>query len=345
MNELKEIREKALVGVRDIAKDNKDRIKEAYEWVMRLYRVARSEGLLALEYEVGFIPKDMPLCKEICAMVRFVTDGTEPNFLAELMTLKFMGEGYQRLEALLYFLYARGMLLIQAGESPWLVEAVFSAVIPADILSFDWQYSIWQNEKIQKVENIKNLLSEKEKCSLKNIAGQMSELTETEWNKLVTAKKFHELDKIIPYLDEKTQMLVKEHVNASRYYTIMQFPEVLKEDEVCLIEAEFDAIMIVIRSMAEPIGLLSDVIQRSDEEMQELIKELDNSTMALALKGESNEVMEAFLRNMKLRLKYEIQEDMEYMGPVRRCDVEAAQCKIRKVAEEKLGWQWRKSSR
>lgn len=339
MNELKEIREKALSGVRDIAKDNKDKIREAYEWVMRLQRIARSEGLLALEYEVGFIPKDMPLCKEICTMVRFVTDGTEPKFFAELMTLKFIGEGYQGLEALLYFLYARGMLLIQAGESPWLVEAVFSAVIPADILSFDWQYNIWQNEKIQKVENIKKLLSEKEKCTLRNIAGQMSELTETEWNKLVTAKKFYEFDKIIPYLDEKTQMLVKEHVNESRYYTIMQFPEILKEDEVCLIKAEFEAMLIMIRSMAEPIGLLSDVIRRSDEEMQELIKELDNSTMALALKGESNEVVEVFLRNMTLRLKYEIQEDMEYMGPVRRCDVEEAQRKIRKIAEEKLGWQ------
>ena len=44
MNELKEIREKALVGVRDVAKDNKDKIREAYEWVMRLYRIARSEG-------------------------------------------------------------------------------------------------------------------------------------------------------------------------------------------------------------------------------------------------------------------------------------------------------------
>lgn len=57
---------------------------------------------------------------------------------------------------------------------------------------------IWQNEKMQKVENIKKLLSEKEKCSLGNIAGQMSELTEAEWNKLIVAKKFHELDKIIP---------------------------------------------------------------------------------------------------------------------------------------------------
>lgn len=340
MNELKEIREKALVGLRDIAKDNKDRIREAYEWVMRLYRIARSEGLLALEYEVGFIPKDMPLCKEICTMVRFVTDGTEPKFLAELITLKFMGEGYQGLEALLYFLYARGMLLIQAGESPWMVEAIFSAVIPSDILSFDWQYSIWQDEKRQKVENIKKLLSEKEKCSLRNIAGQMSEFTEAEWNKLVTAKKFYEFDKIIPYLDEETQMLVKEHVNESRYYTIMQFPEIIKEDEIYRIEREFEAMIIAIRAKEEPTGLLSDMVQRSDEEIQELIKELDNSTMALALKGESKEVQESFLRNMTLRLKYEIQDDMEYMGPVRRCDVEDAQRKVRQVAEEKLGWKW-----
>lgn len=341
MNELKEIREKALVGVRDIAKDNIDKIKEAYEWVMRLYRIARSEGLLALEYEVGFIPKDMPLCKEICTMVRFVTDGTEPKFLAELMTLKFIGEGYQGVEALLYFLYAREMLLIQAGENPWVVEAIFSAVIPSDILSFDWQYSIWQDEKMQKVENIKKLLSEKEKCSLRNIANRMTELTEEEWNNLIMAKKFYEFDKVIPYLDEETQILVKEHVNESRYYTIMQFPEILKEDEIYLMEAEFEAMMIAICSKTEPTGLLDDVIHQSDEDMQELIKELDNRTMALALKGESEKVLESFFRNMTLRLKYEIQEDMEYMGPVRRCDVEEAQKKIRNVAEEKLGWQWK----
>jgi len=35
-----------------------------------------------------------------------------------------------------------------------------------------------------------------------------------------------------------------------------------------------------------------------------------------------------------------VQEDMEYMGPVRVCDVEKAQNVIRQMAEEKLGWQW-----
>ena len=339
MNELKEIREKALVGVQDIAKDNKDRIKEAYELVMRLCRISHLEGLLALEYELGFIPKDMPLCKEICTMVRFVTDGIEPEFLAELMTLNFMGEGYQGLEALLYFLYARGILLIQAGENPRLVEAVFSAVVPSDILYFNLQHSIWQDEKMQKVENIKKMLSEKEKCSLQNITGQISKLTKIEWDELVVEKKFCDFDRIVPYLDEKMQMLVRGHVNEGRYYTMMRLPYILKENEICQIEAEFEAMLIAIRSKTETTGLLSDVMQRSDEEMQALIKELDNSTMALALKGESNSVAEVFLKNMTLRLKYEIQEDMEYMGPVQRCDVEAAQHKIRKVAKEKLGWQ------
>lgn len=339
MNELKEIRRKALVGVQDIAKDNEERIKEAYDLLMRLCRISHLEGLLALEYEVGFIPKDMLLCKEICTMVRFVTDGIEPNFMAELMTLNFMGQDYQGLEALLYFLYARGMLLIQEGEKPRMVEAVFNAVVPSDILNFDLQYNIWQDEKMQKVETIKKMFSKKEKLSLQNIVRQMAELNVAEWNELVVARKFCDFDRIVPYLDKEVQMLVREHVNESRYYTMMQFPYILKENEICHIEAEFEAMLIAIRSKTDAMGLLSDVIKRSDEEMQALIKELDNSTIASALKDENQNVTEAFFKNMTLRLKYEIQEEMKYIGPVRKCDVEAAQCKILEVAKEKLGWQ------
>ncbi len=338
MNELKEIRKKSLVGVRDIAKDNKDRIKEAYELVMRLCRVSNLEGLLALEYEVGFIPKDMPLCKEICTMVQFVTDDIQPNFLAELMILNFMGQDYKGLEALLYFLYARGMLLIQAGEEPRMIEAVFSAVVPSDILNFGLQYSIWQEDKVKKVENIKKMFSEQEKLSLQNIVRQIAELKEAEWNELVVARKFCDFDRMVPYLDKEIQMLVREHVNESRYYTMVQFPYILKENEICKIEAEFEEMLIAIRSKTDAMGLLSDVIKRSDEEMQVLIKELDNSTIAFALKGENKNVTEAFFKNMTLRLKYEIQEEMEYIGPVRKCDVEAAQCKILEIAKEKLGW-------
>ena len=55
---------------------------------------------------------------------------------------------------------------------------------------------------------------------------------------------------------------------------MMQFPEILKEDEVYQMEAEFEAKIIEVRAMAEPTGLLDDVMKRSDEEIQELQNEL-----------------------------------------------------------------------
>ena len=341
MDELKEIRERALVGVRKTVKENIDSFLEAYEWLMRFEHKARFEGVLALEYEVGFIPKDMPLCKEIGKMVRLVTDGVEPKFMAELMTLKFLSENYQGLDALLYFLYARGILLLQAGESSYIVEEMFNAVLPSDIISFDRNYNIRIEEKRQKVEDIKNLLSEKEQKCLKNISNHLSELTDTEWDALVGIKGFYGFDKVVPYLDEKMQGLVKTHVNESRYYTIMQYPEIIQEEEIYQCEAELEAMLIAIRTKAEPTGLLSDVLYRSDEEMKMLIAELENDTIALALKGESEEISECFFRNMSLRLKYEIQDNMDYMGPVRMCDAMDAGRKIRQVSEEKLGWQWK----
>lgn len=341
MSELKEIRERALVSVRDIVAENKDKIQKAYELVMRLEYKARYEGLLVLDYEVGFIPLDMPLCEEIGKMVRLVTDGMAPQFIAELMTIKFLSENYQGLDALLYFLYARGILMIQEGENPCTIENLFNAVLPSDILSFNRQCSIWEEEKQNKIKNVKNLLSEKEKGCLKNISNQLSGLTDAEWNVVIGVNGFYGFDKIVPYLDKKTQELVKEHVNESRYSTIMDFPEILKEDEIYQIEAEFEAMLTVVREKPGQISLLRDVLHRSDEEMQELIRELDNSTMVLALKGENDDILERFFSNMSLRLKYETQEDIEYTGPVRRCDVEEAQREVRKTAEEKLGWQWK----
>ena len=62
----------------------------------------------------------------------------------------------------------------------------------------------------------------------------------------------------------------------------------------------------------------------------------------MALKGAREETAECFYRNLSLRLKRMIQEDMEYMeymGPVRMCDVEEAEEKIMEVARKELKWE------
>ena len=59
-----------------------------------------------------------------------------------------------------------------------------------------------------------------------------------------------------------------------------------------------------------------------------MLKEVDNDELALALKTASPELREKIFKNMSERASQLIKEDMEYMGPVRVADVEAAQQRI-----------------
>jgi hypothetical protein len=346
MNELMEIRNRALVDVRKIVAENTDKISAAYHWIIRLSHKAVHDGLLALEEEVGYMPKDMLLCNEVGYMVEMVTWGTAPEFLEEWMTLKYIGGDYTGIQGLLFFLYARAILLIQAGEQPYRIEELFDAVLPADILSFDRQSKIRADERMQRVEKVKTLLSDEEKECLQKISNYFGDLSADEWIMLIKKRGFYGFDKVIPYLDEKTQLLVKEHMNDSRYYNIMRYPMVIKEKEFPQIEAEIEDAIMTLRQKTEPSGLLDGVLYRNDEEMKDLIhalmEEFDDNTLTLivALRGESKKVKDKFLNNMSLRLKYEIEDDAEYVVIVRLCDVEDAQRSIRRIAEEKLGWNW-----
>jgi flagellar motor switch protein FliG len=74
--------------------------------------------------------------------------------------------------------------------------------------------------------------------------------------------------------------------------------------------------------------VFEDVKMIDDKAIQRLMKELDNSEVALALKMASEELKDKFLSNVSSRGAEVIREDMEFMGPVRVSDVEAAQQRI-----------------
>ena len=59
-----------------------------------------------------------------------------------------------------------------------------------------------------------------------------------------------------------------------------------------------------------------------------MLKEVDNDELALALKTASEELQQKIFGNMSARAAELIKEDMQYMGPVRVSDVEAAQQRI-----------------
>lgn len=74
--------------------------------------------------------------------------------------------------------------------------------------------------------------------------------------------------------------------------------------------------------------VFEDILQLDNRSIQRFLREIDNSQMAIALKGATEEVQDAIYGNMSKRLSDMIKEDIDFMGPVRLKDVEEAQQKI-----------------
>jgi flagellar motor switch protein FliG len=74
--------------------------------------------------------------------------------------------------------------------------------------------------------------------------------------------------------------------------------------------------------------VFEDIRKVNDKGIQAVLKEVDNSELALALKTASEELKGKIFKNMSERAAQLIKEDMEYMGPVKVSDVESAQQRV-----------------
>jgi len=74
--------------------------------------------------------------------------------------------------------------------------------------------------------------------------------------------------------------------------------------------------------------VFEDINMVNDKGIQAVLKEVENDQLVLALKTASDGLKNKILSNMSSRAAETIREDMEFMGPVRISDVEAAQQKI-----------------
>ena len=74
--------------------------------------------------------------------------------------------------------------------------------------------------------------------------------------------------------------------------------------------------------------VFDDITKLDDKSIQALLKEVDNSQWAMALKGASHEVRGKILGNLSKRAAENLEEEIGYLGPVRVSDVESVQQQI-----------------
>jgi flagellar motor switch protein FliG len=79
------------------------------------------------------------------------------------------------------------------------------------------------------------------------------------------------------------------------------------------------------QKMIDEMFLFENLLSLDDRGLQLLLKEVEDSTLALALKGASQPLRDKFLANMSSRAAETLREDMELRGPVRMSQVEAEQ--------------------
>jgi flagellar motor switch protein FliG len=110
---------------------------------------------------------------------------------------------------------------------------------------------------------------------------------------------------------------VAEMLNVSDRATERALMESLAQEDSELVE-EIRRLMFV----------FEDIGKFADKDIQTVLKNVETSQWAMALKGASETLKEKILRNMSERASETLREEMEYLGPAKRSVVEAKQQEI-----------------
>lgn len=152
------------------------------------------------------------------------------------------------------------------------------------------------------------------------------------------AKRIATMDRTSPEIIKEVERVLEKKLSAlvTEDFTavggIQSIVDVLNSVDRGTEKFIMDSLEIEDTDLAEEIRkrmfVFEDILQLDNRSVQRFLHEVDNSQLALALKGATEEVQNLIYNNMSKRLSEMIKEDLEYMGPVRLKDVEEAQQKI-----------------
>jgi flagellar motor switch protein FliG len=81
--------------------------------------------------------------------------------------------------------------------------------------------------------------------------------------------------------------------------------------------------------------VFEDIVYLDDRSIQSILKDVDQKDLAMALKSANEEVQHKIFKNMSERASTIIREEMDYTGPAKLRDVEAAQQNILDIVHKK----------
>jgi flagellar motor switch protein FliG len=115
---------------------------------------------------------------------------------------------------------------------------------------------------------------------------------------------------------------------------VQLFMNMDRTNESALLDAIAEQDEEVADLIRERMFTFEDLLGVDDRGIQTVLRNIDNQTLVLALKGAEPEMLDKFLSNVSQRVSASLLEDLETMGPVRLSEVESSQQKIANTARE-----------
>nr|MCU0824861.1 flagellar motor switch protein FliG [Leptospira sp.] len=152
------------------------------------------------------------------------------------------------------------------------------------------------------------------------------------------AKRIATMDRVSPDVLREVERVLERKLStlASEDYTsaggIDSVVEILnlvdRGTEKTIIEALEEEDPELAEEIKKRMFVFEDIVLLDDRAIQKVMREVDNTDLAKALKSVDSEVQDKIFKNMSKRAANLLREDMDFMGPVRLKDVEDAQQKI-----------------
>lgn len=126
---LDDVRRDAIAWLK-ASEENVEVLAEAADRIMRFGEESRKQGLLILEYYVE---------NEESEFLKFVTmlvvDAVERESVIEFATNAYWANRPEGVQAMVDYIYLRGMLCVQQGDSPRVIQEILQSLMPLNLRS------------------------------------------------------------------------------------------------------------------------------------------------------------------------------------------------------------------
>ncbi len=201
-------------------KEQQNKVINAAKNLMKLADLARKEGLLVLEDIAKTETSDF-----LRQLILLVVDGTFPEIIAEIGTNIYWTKAPNNADAMVDYMYLRGMLGIQNGDNLRVLESILMSLMPAKLhQEYCAQMEILhQQEDIEKPFSIHPTFQDSDVCkSIQNLENRVNSLHNRCIQRILRELDNKDLAICIYVLQQETRKKVLSNLSTGLAHAIME---------------------------------------------------------------------------------------------------------------------------